>query len=143
LEVNKLVSDEGQIHAPHQARLQLSALILLLAIVAIVGAWNVYGISSALSAGLALVSCGVGILAGWAASSLFIESQVLERMGAGMLPRMFVPLCIFLVLYETSPALVAAGFAYYMIAIYLCLLTVETIIVVRRLQSLSTTEGAS
>lgn len=116
--------------------LSLAAAAIFVALV-----WTLRGPDSALAATAAVVSCGIGALAGWLGSSMFSSTQVMERLGASMIPRMFVPLCIFLVLHETMPTLVAAGLAYYMIAVYLCLLAAETLAAVRQLQRWDSTGG--
>ena len=120
--------------------LGISFLLSTIALVAV--AWFLSGATGALAAAAAALSCVAGVLVGCAAASMFDESQVLERLGAGMLPRMFLPLFIFLILHETSPTLVSAGLAYYTIAVYLCLLAAETYFAVRRLSCLGSTGGA-
>jgi hypothetical protein len=136
------VADEGQIHVLTQDRWLLPVVLIALAIISIGLGWWLVGAAGALAAAAASMSCGAGVLAGSAVASLFTPTQVLERMGAGMILRMFIPLGAFLILYFSSPALVEAGLAYYMITIYLCLLTVETLLSVRQLQALDLGGGA-
>jgi hypothetical protein len=140
------VNDRGQKTASSQKRWLRPAVgfALIAALIFIVATiWLVVGSTAVVAATVALACCGAGVLAGWIASSLFLPRQVLERLGVAMILRMFVPLCLFLVLYVTSPSLVAAGLAYFVIAIYLCLLAAETYMAVRRLEPLRTTRGNS
>ena len=136
---------EGQIHGKRHGGITLPVLVIALSAIAVlfvVAVWVIAGPMACVTALSAVAVCLAGVIAGWAISTVLPREHVLGRLAIAMMTRMFVPLCGLLVLFLTSPTLVASGLAFYTIVIYLCLLAAETYWTVRQVDSWASTEGA-
>ena len=136
---------EGQIHGKRNGGFTLPTLAIALLgfaglFLAIVGVTA--GPSAFAAAFVAVALCATGVIAGFFASKFVPSEQPLARLAIAMMNRMFVPLFGLLVFFKTAPALISAGLAYYTIAIYLSMLTAETYLAIRQLESSNRAEGA-
>jgi hypothetical protein len=113
----------------------LAAMTVLFALVAPI-AWYVAGQMGIIAATVAALACLLGGAAALVAGEfLRDEKAAAARMMVEMLLRMGLPLATCIVVFLKGRPLIDAGFAFYLLAFYLPLLTVEILLSLARVES--------